>query len=193
MVEFFNVSSSTIGIRFSAWSRENSGEEMPDGYIAQLRKNGSMIWIDTLNVDHNADVTYHSVILEGLEPGTVYYVRIVPFINDAGGSYRGDPTEDASFETLSVSKWYHRIGQIMFLLHIFQHWCMWACLFVFVTLYVIDRFRKPTITIMIAHRVRKGQWRHQLLRIRHKRRPKRICAKFTLRTDSTRGSNTVNK
>ena len=104
MMEFSNVSSSTIGISFSAWSRDNSGEEMPTGYIIQRRSHGTMVWMDALNVDHNADVTYHSVILEGLEPGTVYYVRIVPFINDAGGSYRGTPTEDASFETLSVSK-----------------------------------------------------------------------------------------
>ena len=63
-----------------------------------------MFWTDALNVDHNAHMTQYSVILEGLEPGTMYYIRVVPFINDAGVSYRGTPTEDASSETLSVSK-----------------------------------------------------------------------------------------
>ena len=103
-MEFSHASSNTIRISFSAWSRENNDEEIPIGYTVQHRKNGTTIWRNVSNVDHNANVARYSVTLKGLEPGTVYSVRVAPFIKDAGGSYWGTPTEDVSFETLSVSK-----------------------------------------------------------------------------------------
>ena len=79
---------------------------MPTGYIVQRRKNGTLVWMDALNVEHNPNVTNYSVILGDLEPSTGYYVRVVPFIEDAGGSYRGVPTEEVGpFSTLYFGKW----------------------------------------------------------------------------------------
>ena len=100
-----NTSSSTIAIRFASWSPNNGNGDMPSGYIVQRREKDTMMWTDSLEVNHNAYMRHYSLILEDLEPETAYYIRIIPFIEDADGSYRGIPTEESGpFATLSVSK-----------------------------------------------------------------------------------------
>ena len=105
MMEFFDASPNTIDISFNTWSGESRGEEMPSGYIVQRRKNGTMMRIDASEVDHNVNVTHYSVIIKDLEPDTLYYIRVVPFIEDAGGSYHGIPTDESGpYSTLRLGK-----------------------------------------------------------------------------------------
>ena len=104
-MELSDASSTTIDIRFNTWSHESSGEEVPSGYIVQRRKNGTMVWIDASEVDHNVNDIHYSVIIEDLEPETMYYIRVIPFIEDAVGSYQGIPTDEyGPYSTLRFGK-----------------------------------------------------------------------------------------
>ena len=63
------------------------------------------MWTGASTVDHNANMTHYSVILEDLEPETVYYIRVMPFVQDEGGLYLGTPTEESGpFLTLPSCK-----------------------------------------------------------------------------------------
>ena len=81
----------------------NDGGDIPSGYIVQIRENGTMMWRDVLNVEHDVLVALYSVAIENLEPATVYYIRIIPFIDDGGVLYLGSPTEEGGpFLTLHI-------------------------------------------------------------------------------------------
>ena len=74
-------------------------------YTRQRRKNGTDERNDALNVTHNSCFAYYSVILDNLEPDTLYYVRVIPAIDTNNGTYHGTPTEEGGpFATLRVSK-----------------------------------------------------------------------------------------
>ena len=114
-VEFSDASSSTIAIRFTSWSPDNGNGDVPSGYMIQRRENDTMVWTDALEVNHNVHGTHYSVILDDLQPATVYYIRIIPFIEDAGGSYRGIPTDESGpFATLNFGMGYNHKRQTVF-------------------------------------------------------------------------------
>ena len=95
VLELSSASQNTLKIRFSNWTPENGGGTQPRGYLVETRINGSMEWISSRQTGHNAMIAVNTILLKDLKPHTSYYVRVTPFIEDAGNVYYGNATQEA--------------------------------------------------------------------------------------------------
>ena len=92
-----------LEIRFATWGQSNSSGHVPAGYIVRQRIENSSTWYDGPNIGHPADGVNHTARLDNLEPNSVYYVTIVPFIVDGDSTFFGRPTEEGGpFRTLHI-------------------------------------------------------------------------------------------
>ena len=63
----------------------------------------SSTWIDGPNIEHTPTDVSYTARLDHLEPYTIYYVTIMPFIVDGDSTFFGHPTEEGGpFRTLRI-------------------------------------------------------------------------------------------
>ena len=94
-----SASQTSLTIRFEAWSSNNGVGDTPTGYEIQWRLDGSETWIPSLQLQHNGSAEYIAM-LKDLEPDTLYYINIIPYIEEGGISYLGFAKEAGPFRTL---------------------------------------------------------------------------------------------
>ena len=103
VIDMSSASQTSLTVRFAAWSSSNGGEETPVRYKVQLRVNDNETWVPRFQLEHKG-ATEFTVELKYLEPDTLYYVNVIPYIDEGGMSYAGFPKEGGPFRTLSYGK-----------------------------------------------------------------------------------------
>ena len=97
------LASTVLEILFVTWSPSNGGEHPPAGYVVKQRTENSFTWVDGPNIGHPANGVNHTARLDNLEPNSVYYVTIVPFIVDGDSTFLGHPAEEGGpFRTSGI-------------------------------------------------------------------------------------------
>ena len=98
-----SASQTSLTVRFVAWKSDNDGEGTPTGYKIQWRLTNSMTWMPSLDIQHT-DSPEHVAVLRDLEPDNIYYVNIIPFIEEDAITFLGSAHESGPFRTLSYGK-----------------------------------------------------------------------------------------
>ena len=103
VVALVSTSQTVLEIRFVAWNSSNGGGHLPAGYVIRRRMENSSTWIDGVNIEHTPTDVNYTARLDNLEPYTIYYVIILPFIVDGDSTFFGHPTEEGGpFRTLRI-------------------------------------------------------------------------------------------
>ena len=84
------------------WRGGGGGGE-PQGYHVEIRNADVEQWGSGPEVSHNPRITLHTVLLENLEPHTLYFVRVTPFIQEMGKPYYGNSTQEGG--PFSTGRW----------------------------------------------------------------------------------------
>ena len=103
MIILTSASQTSLTIRFGASIPDDIKAETPVVYDIQQRLNGTMGWIPSHVLTHSESAEYITM-LEGLEPDALYYVNIIPVIEENDIRYSGFAKEAGPFWTLDYGK-----------------------------------------------------------------------------------------
>ena len=121
-MELSSANRNEIQVRIRTWVPTNVNETTPSGYLIKWRVDGDPVWSRGFQIEHNATAYNSQFSIKGLEPDTLYFIQIIPFVKRDGlVYYRETDYEYGPISTLSSGEFQscviNEIQQLKAVLH----------------------------------------------------------------------------